>query len=96
MSQHDEALRALAQAIEGQGEPYAPIEAYGTLQRYIESQREAEQTMAALEGALRTCVCTHPWRGDNGTVGECVDSGHCGCDNKVALSRLEQKEQNDA
>jgi len=40
---------------------------------------------ARLKGALRQADCPYSIDGDDGTVGPCVDNGHCGCIYGAAL-----------
>lgn len=52
--------------------------------------------MTTLREALRTSPCPSPFGDDDGTVGHCVDAGHCGCDNSEALATTKPPENFDA
>lgn len=54
------------------------------LARLVQAAAQARR-VPALEEALRTSSCVWPYSGDDGSVGECVRNGHCGCDNALAL-----------
>lgn len=41
---------------------------------------EAEQVFDVIPG-----MCPYPWQGDDGTATQCVDRGHCGCDESAGL-----------
>lgn len=87
----DQDARDIARIIQEHGPDYADTE-HGdmtaplleSLARLVQAAAQARR-VPALEEALRTSSCVLPYSGDDGSVGECVRNGHCGCDNALAL-----------
>lgn len=44
----------------------------------IDSAHAAKVCAAAIRGRIRE-HCPFPWTGDNGSVAQCKERGHCGC-----------------
>jgi len=87
----DQDARDIARIILDHGKDYVGTEYCDMTAPLLESLARLVQAAAqarrvpALEEALRTSSCVRPYSGDDGSVGECVRNGHCGCDNALAL-----------